>query len=284
MSKKVNVEEFLYSSTSIPELVKKYSAALRKASSVDNMLHATKLEEYRNIITDKKLLASIRRTFNDLYKVIESSEPNLRFYFEGRRKSFVSAEAKINLYLSQNKSLDELRDFLAFRIIAFWDDSPLVIKKCYNLMTKIIDFMIVKGFTPCSSTPAFDTAGFDKSNFPEIIVPEKSLLPKEYHHLVKDYILHPKKSGYQSLHAIFKDPYGRCFEVQIRTFDMHMHAESSSAAGHDSYKSARYSETGLSFDMAKIKMPGYGIFNDDEVFDFIGLEKALKIMQRQKTF
>ena len=96
--------------------------------------------------------------------------------------------------------------------------------------------------------------------------------------------MHPKSTGYQSLHVAFEDPgSGRCFEIQIRTFEMHIHAESHSLAGHDAYKKQRYSDTDIEFDRLKIKMDGYA-FVENQIFDFIGLEKPYQIIQRGRPF
>lgn len=274
--------DVLYSANSIPDILLKYEKLLRNTGNIIDSAHAAKLAEYRNMITDKKFLYRIRKNFNGIYSLIDKSFPDIRFCIDGRRKSLISSEKKILKLLSENKSLDLLRDLFAFRILIFGKNSKELIQTVYSIAQKVIEYNIAKGLTLCEADIPVGTETFSKECHPQILIPTKSEIPKDFRYGVKDYICNPKENGYQSLHITFRASTGECFEIQVRTFDMHVHAESGEA-NHKGYKAKKYPST-LIFDREKINIPGYGISPNGEVFDFVGLERGLEILKRQKTY
>ena len=62
---------------------------------------------------------------------------------------------------------------------------------------------------------------------------------------------------------------------------MHTHAESGDA-NHENYKQNEYKR--LEIDKTKIHIPGYVMLEDGTVYDMVGIEKALLVLQRQKTY
>lgn len=281
MQKQPILTDALYKGHSVPEILDIYENMLKDTGELKSIQHATFINQYNKVVKDKKFLSTLRRHFNNLYKLIEREFPKTFFHLEGRRKSLLSTEKKIIKLLSENKSLDTLRDLMAFRLIIF-DNINLKdsVEQCYELMNRIIEYGIQNEFTLCEATPVEDTKDFDNSKH-NLFIPNKSSISKEYQFGIKDYILHPKKNGYQSLHAVFRLTTGQCFEIQIRTLNMHAHAESGSA-NHKMYKSAIYPM--LEIDKNLIHIPGYCIGTDGTVYDMVGIEKSLMILQRQKTY
>lgn len=272
----------LYSAHSIPDVLMEYEQLLKQTGDIQDHAHYFKVLEYRKMITNKKLLSKMRRNFNGLYSLIDEEYPDLRFLITGRRKSVISTENKFQKLLFENKSLDLIRDIFGFMILLFGKNSPELIHTCYSVAQRVIEYNLEKGLTLCEADIVSQTESFSKEDHPTIILPDKSGISEKFQYGVKDYILNPKKNGYQSIHMIFRTTSGECFEVQVRTLDMHIHAESGDA-NHLTYKQTKYKRT-INFDSSRVDIPGYGISESGDIFDFIGLENSLEILKRQKTY
>lgn len=276
--------EFIYQGNSIPDILRLYETELRKSQDFVSHAHANAIRNYQALITDRKFLSVIRKAFESLYGILEKDPHDLRFSIEGRRKSLISSEEKICKLLYENRSIDLFRDIFAFRVIVFGNESNSLelINQCYSILNSIINFYVTRGYTLCEEDPTIGMMEDDSPDHNAIIVPEKSGISDCYIYGVKDYILHPKKNGYQSLHCVFRTPSGYCFEVQVRTFGMHVYAVDGRAE-HSAYKTNKYNYR-IEFDRNNVHIPGYGISDNGTLFDFVGLEKPLSVISRQRTF
>lgn len=269
-------------STSIPKFLELYEALLLERGDENSVLHSRRLKQYREEITNRKYLTELKKDFNSLYLLISKEYPDLNFFIEGRIKSVLSTDRKIVKSINENKSLDLLRDTIAFRTLIFGNYSATeLVDLCYSIMNSIIKYGN-NNYTLCEADDVKNIMGpTDNSN--GIIIPKKSGIHERYQFGVKDYILTPKKNGYQSLHSVFRrQKGGECFEVQVRSIDMHIYAENGEAS-HSAYKKRKY-KTAYNIEREKIHIPGYIISSDGSIFDFVGLEKGLQIIKQQKVF
>ena len=270
----------LYSSKDIPEALEAFEKMLTETQDPKNIAHAAKIRQYRLLMKNRRFLSSLRKNFNELYKKITALYPETRFVIEGRRKSILSYEMKILKSLSEGESLDLIRDMMGLRIVLFGEATQEQLEDCYEILEMIITFFENKGYILCESEPINHHEKVPSG----ILIPKQSKISPLHAIGVKDYLLHPKSNGYQSLHSVFRTVNGECFEVQVRTMQQHVFAESS-LANHRDYKKEKYGDSKIDLDYSKIQIPGFQYFKEtNELFDFIGLEKSLLILQRNKTF
>ena len=137
-------EQALYNNDSIPNVLVNYEELLRNTGDIEDLAHATKLAEYRNIINSKSN-ASLRKIFDGFYNVLIRDMPELRFRIAGRRKALISVEKKIQRSLQVNKSLDLIRDLLGVRIILLDND----VANCYKVLELFILYCLSQGFMLC---------------------------------------------------------------------------------------------------------------------------------------
>lgn len=275
-SKIPTLNEAFRDAKSGPEIILNQIDFLKKdKDSVKLSIFSNKLKNYYKYITDKELLKNQKEHFETFYDELIRIYPDMRFRMSGRWKSLISAYIKI----WSSSSATIIKDIAGFRIVIFGDTPEEMISQCYMVLEHLFWYSIEKGFIPCEAERPKDTSGFIPEEHPDIIVPDTIPLKKDIIPYVKDYISHPKKNGYQSLHIIFKDAEWNFFEVQIRTIFMHMVAENGKAA-HDKHKS-QYAN--LEIDRSLINIPGYYI-QDGKLFDWVGIEESLEILRRQKTY
>jgi len=270
----LSLQEHLYTCQSVTSALDGYIKELSGTGKIDELLHANKLAAYRNLIRDKQFLRDARSLFNGTYDLIEKKHPNLQFYIAGRRKAVISTEKKIILYQKLGKSLDLIKDFFAFRIVLFGDNSLDLISHCYQVLQEIIEFAATRGFTPCERLPLIGVENLEEHH-------NQFFSAFKYKEFVKDYFCFPKKNGYRSLHLVLVDTKGRDLEIQIRTLDVHAEVESGEA-NHRDYKSKTYTDEFL-LEREKIAINGYK-FLSGHIFDLAGVEFPIEVFQRQKTF
>lgn len=260
-------EEALYNSDSIPNALLQYANLLRKEGGNENLLHAAKILEYKNIISIKSS-SILRRIADDFYNQLSREMPNLRFRIAGRRKALISVEQKIQRNLKKGRSLDLIRDMLGIRIVLLNGS----VDDCYTVTEKFISSCLEDGYTICEES---------EQNCDLQILESHSHTLSQFYYGITDYIAFPKENGYQSLHVVFRAPSGICFEFQIRTFDMHVDADVG-LSDHAKYKEEKYGS--FSFDRTKIKLPGYAVSQNGSIIDMIGLEHSLELLQRNKSY
>lgn len=270
----MSLQNHLYTQYTVKDALERYIKELNGTGQTQSIIHANKLISYQNMIQDKGFWNDMQKLFNETYNLLDENHPNLHFSIAGRRKSLISAEKKILQYSYLKQSLDLIRDFFAFRIILFGDESINLIKHCYKVIEEIIDFSVKAGFTPCERLPLIGVEDINdhKNSYFSVF---------KYKMFVKDYICFPKKNGYQSMHLVLVDTMGRYLEIQIRTLDMHAKIESGNAK-HEVYKEKKY-DLSFPLDRDKIKIRGY-VYKNGQVFDYAGVENPIIIFQRQKTF
>lgn len=177
-------------------------------------------------------------------KYLHEKFPNLIFNIKIRIKSPMSYSRKLNENILNGKD-PYINDIIAERIILSgyadnnkysllkekYSDNPEVLKKlceqeekelkkmCDEIAKALYDFRIDTNF-----------------RMKKDIEPNEANSEKEY--ITKDYIQHPKKNGYESIHILMehKDNKDFTYETQIRTLQMESMSKTSGEIAHNKYK------------------------------------------------
>lgn len=247
------------------------------------------LEYYKKCIFNKTLISTHRSEFNGLYSALDKEIPEMTFSLDGNKKSFKSFWEKIDMLQSEHRSIDSVNDIHRFRLITTTSnvDTEENINELYLATLVTIKYFLSKGYILCTPRPLKDT-GFRQRK--GVFVPQKSLIPEIYSQRVKDYVAKPKKNGYQSIHLMFEKQENK-FEVQLRTFAMHVRAEYENAA-HEKFKQS--TRTVKKWDLSKINISGFKYVeirdpetNEiviNELLDNVGIIEPVQTFVRRKTF
>ena len=274
------ISKALYEASSVDEARIIYTDMLRNSGNIIHTQYAAKLEQDRKMLS----VPNLNQLEKDFFGFKDhmrkwSRKTGIPVILQRRQKSFLGLNSKIRLYLSTGKNLSMIHDILGFRVILKtpYPESYLSILQCYDVLNETITFFSQKKAMFIEAEPRSGIEiSVEKTKDYGIIIPDKNnLILSGFENNVKDYILHPKENGYQSLHLFVATQNGIIFEVQIRTISMDLMAEKGCAL-HSLHKKKKYETTNLgNIDFSKIHMPGFIELPTGEIYDKIGLQKSI---------
>ncbi len=237
----IKLNDYLYSGYTVPQILHKYTddlyeSALQSNNEIDRM-HCSFLTQITDVLEHTAFLTAQSERIREFYYLLAKEYPYLAFSFRGRIKSLLRAEGKFNGYIVEyvyayykkhgvfppiselKNKLSLFRDILAYRIVISLPQSYLKdgedkkqkeLDILYEIANQMVGFLEERGFTAEVSGDATESPRIDESLRPYF----------------KDYIVHKKPFGYQSLHITFYDNHAKCFiEMQLRTKEMDNYAE-----------------------------------------------------------
>lgn len=249
----IKLDDYLYDGHTVLRILHEFSDDMKKAAEKnDNIMdlnHSNFLIQYTELLEHNEFLTSESQRILNFYKYLTKEYPYLAFTFRGRIKSLIRTEEKYNGYIvsfiddfyTKNKAfpalpdikncLNRFRDLIAYRFVVSFPECHLKegekredveVKYLYEIANILPKFMEKFGFTAETSSMRQDLSD--------------SPLSDEVKPYYRDYILHPKASGYRSLHITFFDNISRNYmEMQLRTKDMDDYAEIG-MANHSNYE------------------------------------------------
>lgn len=208
-----------------------------------------------------------------------SKENKVNVIIKMRKKSFIGYNEKIRLYLSNGKDLSLIRDLIGFRLILCTGrfDTAQTHRLCYKLMNDILRFFALerKCLLLVADNSFTKTSNLSDSVTKKIFISTEDFTLPEFKRFVENYIINPKKDGYQGLHACVESKLP--FEIQVKSFAMDWYADSI----HGQYKNERYESTKIFLDLDNIKIEGVAFDeNGNIISDYSGLFKGLDLFNR----
>ncbi|MCI8411284.1 MAG: hypothetical protein HFJ40_02330 [Clostridia bacterium] len=278
----------------LPDIVKAFSDGLKEIDGDISSSIIGEVSRFHKLISSDCFI-QMRKLIDGLRKILSEQLPkNILFDIVCRQKSWESVLRKILKYYFEGDSII-LSDLVALRIII---DSNVSEEEQEEICHQISDICI--NF-------------FTKQQMCSIMPPAKRVANNP---LLKDYINHPKKNNYKSIHLAFMDENNNIFEVQIRTQEMDADAEYGqnefedvsedetenelNKLDHGNYKYDEYAEIipYIYFDPQKANRPLFRTYqrlkpktdkkDSDEletiIVDKIGLMYAKPIEKRSRTY
>ena len=257
----ISLENYLYNGDTVLKILHNYAGDLRQNAIANgnpiDLLHCEFLEQIRDILEHNDFLTSQSQRIREFYKYMAKEYPYLAFTFKGRIKSLLRAEKKYNRniveyienYYEKNGNypsilelknrLNCFRDLIAYRIVISLpkchvtndvDRESQELKLLYDIANRLPGFLSQFGFRPEFSVLMEDN--------------HASMLDKCAIPYYRNYITHPGKNNYRSLHITLYDEIAHCYvELQLRTKEMDDHAEIGTANHLEYENSQEFTQT-----------------------------------------
>lgn len=271
---------YFYESTTKEEINQKLINAALEEQTQSAQDFAMYLLRYKNTINDDIFRDNLDSWLKALKAATSRKYSEIMTTQSSRKKSLSRALTKgISLITTPNgcKELEQVYDFMALRTILHKND----IDNLYKIANLSYEYFTAIGLIAIEAKPLKDTESFAPQKYPSIQVPQCSGLKKKYQKYFKDYVLHPKNNGYQSLHINFTDPmHDYSFELQLRTFEQDNFAENLSA-NHKDFRKKQLSSINyklVEVDPKKIHIDGVAI-TPEYIKDTTGVFEAFDMLK-----
>lgn len=213
-----------------------------KEKLINSMLSASPLERNYGIVLEhsfsdtEECYSAFAEEQRDAVDLLTSNIYPAAYAIYGREKSFISAYRKLSSYAE----VTAMKDQYAQRLVL--SDEQLetkdAVKFSFLILKNIIDYfqeemkLLIHPVTERTDTKV----PIQKDVRPTLYIPKELPIPMaEYEYFYKNYVMRPKKNGYQGLHFVARSVDGTCCEWQIWTTSMARRNDSGSAS-HDTHK------------------------------------------------
>ena len=172
--------------------------------------------------------------------------------------------------------MSKMQDLLGFRLVLCTDkeDNVNSILLCYEVMNELIKYFVSERECILTEAEPIIGIGLERSKHSEIVIPEKSMILSGFENNVKDYVISPKRNGYQGLHVLIRKPDGLVFELQVRTLAMDIRARYG-MADHSNYKIKKYEDVKIPLCLDGLHIQGVVVLPDGKIYDNVGLVDSI---------